>query len=180
MYVTHQDGLERALIAVRRAWRAKTAGDNAAQEPSAPDGKEDDVPTAPGAGYQDDTETRRAVELRAVEIAEAIYRDAGYAIARVGKPYDLKCTHSSSREERRVEVKGRQDNEPTTVIVTSGEVKHTREARCAVDLLVVAGIRVSSPEGQRVATGGTIYCHVRDWSPADEDLAATQYQYRLR
>lgn len=135
------------------------------------------VATLPKVAYQPDARIRKAVEVRALEVTEAQYRLEGYEPHRVGRPYDLDCVRALPPYRRHVEVKGFQDENPLTVILTAGEVKHARESPVPVDFVIVVGISIAGDAGQITANGGSIFRHVRNWNPLDAHLAPTHFSY---
>ncbi|MFD0687368.1 DUF3883 domain-containing protein [Actinomadura fibrosa] len=143
-----------------------------------------------GVGRQADPAKRRAIEQRAVEMAKEHYAAEGWEVEELGKPYDLRLTRHGA--ERHVEVKGT-TGALGSVELTINEVLHAREFS-DVDLCVVTDITVTEVApaaelGTRpgveatnvrcyVASGGTFHIWP-DWSPADEDLRATRFEYRV-
>ncbi|WP_338145884.1 protein NO VEIN domain-containing protein [Streptomyces scabichelini] len=128
-----------------------------------------------GAGFISDPKKRKAVELRAEDMAVAHYERLGWTVERIGKPYDLHCTRG--REERRVEVKGT-TGAATSVELTINEVEHARNPQHTVDLYVVSDISVDMHSSDYIASGGRV-AHLTDWSPAEEDLRPRRFEYRL-
>ncbi|WP_235029439.1 protein NO VEIN domain-containing protein [Streptomyces sp. 3213.3] len=128
-----------------------------------------------GAGFVSDPKKRKAIELHAEDMAVADYERQGWTVERIGKPYDLHCTRA--REERRVEVKGT-TGAATSVELTINEVEHARNPRHTVDLYVVSDITVGAHSSDYATSGGRV-THVKDWFPADEDLRARRFEYRL-
>ncbi|MCA2181014.1 DUF3883 domain-containing protein [Nonomuraea glycinis] len=127
-----------------------------------------------GTGRQSDPRKREAVERHAVDLAIQHYRQAGWTVEEVGKPYDLRLTKAGA--ERRVEVKGT-TGAPTSVELTANEVQHAREFP-EVDLFVVSDITVMGITPNFTASGGTTTL-LPDWEPADEDLRPTRFEYRI-
>src|SRR5262249_27594155 len=84
------------------------------------------------AGRFADAEMRVAVESHAVKLASDYYREQGYEVTEVGKPYDLLAVKDS--EELHVEVKG-STMSVGDVELTINEVRHAREI--PTDLYVV-------------------------------------------
>ncbi|WP_254393373.1 protein NO VEIN domain-containing protein [Streptomyces buecherae] len=139
-----------------------------------------EAPKAPkrrrrGAGFVSDPKKRKAIELHAEDMAVAHYERQGWAVERIGKPYDLHCTRA--REERRVEVKGT-TGAATSVDLTINEVEHARNPRHTVDLYVVSDISVDVRSPDYATSGGRV-THLEDWSPAEEDLRPRSFEYRL-
>ncbi|MEU3842103.1 DUF3883 domain-containing protein [Streptomyces sp. NPDC028635] len=128
-----------------------------------------------GAGFVSDPKKRKAIELHAEDMAVAHYERQGWAVERLGKPYDLHCTRG--REERRVEVKGT-TGAATSVDLTINEVEHARDPQNTVDLFVVSDIKVHLEIDNYTTSGGRIL-HLHDWAPAEEDLRPRSFEYRL-
>jgi hypothetical protein len=121
---------------------------------------------------------RRAVELRAVEAASAHYSDSGYKVENTSatQPYDLCCR--KGREELRVEVKGSQ-GEGSEIFLTSGEVEHARNSGVRTDLFVWGNIKIVGDGNEASGIGGRLAFHRKRWNPAEADLTAIQYRYRV-
>ncbi len=130
-----------------------------------------------GQGYEADPLVRRAVELRAMELAATHYRAHGYAVEDTSatKPYDLRCTRKGA--EVRVEVKGTR-NDGSEVEVTIGEVENARGTGWRTDLFVVSTIAVSRGDGVIGAYGGSSRI-VEGWRPSVEDLLAIRFRYTV-
>ncbi|MFJ7997865.1 protein NO VEIN domain-containing protein [Streptomyces sp. NPDC096310] len=128
-----------------------------------------------GAGFISDPKKRKAVELHAENMAVTHYERQGWAVERIGKPYDLHCTRA--REERRVEVKGT-TGAATSVELTTNEVEHARNPRHTVDLYVVSDIVVDAHSSDYAMSGGRV-AHFEDWYPEEKDLRPRRFEYRL-
>ena len=128
-------------------------------------------------GWLKDYPTRRAIELRAMQIAVEYYEAKGYAVADTSQtePYDLECR--SGEEAIRIEVKGT-IGAGEVVELTRNEVDHAREYR-HVHLFVVGQIQITTEGDEPRASGGILVSHIVDWCPSDDDLYATQYRYRV-
>ncbi|MGW5732259.1 MULTISPECIES: protein NO VEIN domain-containing protein [Streptomyces] len=128
-----------------------------------------------GAGFLADPKKRKVIELHAEDMAVTHYEGEGWAVERLGKPYDLHCTRG--REERRVEVKGT-TGAATSVDLTINEVEHARDPQNTVDLFVVSDIKVDVGTQDYAASGGRVL-HFHDWEPAEADLRPRSFEYRL-
>ena len=137
---------------------------------------EADKPT--GQGYLRDKVLRRAVELRAMEAATAYFSGERYSIEDTSssRPYDLKC--SKLGVEIRVEVKGSR-GDGTEVLLTAGEVEHARTSGVRTDLFVWGDIEIDDGAEVPRAHGGRRVALIPNWRPAEADLSATQYRYRV-
>jgi hypothetical protein len=157
-------------------------GDAVPDEPEAAQATERSPPTPTsrrprGQGYEADPLVRRAVERRAMTLADTHYRAHGFAVedTSAAKPYDLRCTRDGA--EVRVEVKGTR-NDGSEVEVTVGEVENARGTGWRTDLFVVSTIAVSREDGAIEAYGGSS-CIIQGWRPAVEDLSATRFRYTV-
>jgi len=131
-----------------------------------------------GQGFRVDPKARRAVELRAMELAVERLGVDGWTVTDVSanRPYDLDCVRGA--ETLRVEVKGTTSG-GASVLLTPGEVKHARE-RADVALIVVRDVALVIDEvsGDPVGVGGVVEV-VDPWEiDAQGQLIATGYEYR--
>jgi len=126
------------------------------------------------AGRFADAEMRVAVESHAVKLASDYYREQGYEVTEVGKPYDLLTVKGS--EELHVEVKG-STMSVDDVELTINEVRHAREI--PTDLYVVDQIRLERLNDGSIRTSGGRVRHWPNWTPADGSLSPTRYRYQL-
>jgi hypothetical protein len=119
---------------------------------------------------------RRAIELRAMALAEEHYRDQGWSVIDVSsrESFDLLCERDE--EELHVEVKGTTSNRPQ-VVLTANEVTHAR-MHPRVAMVWVSGIVVEGAEEPPVATGGDITL-IDPWNLDDGTLEALSYAYVL-
>jgi len=131
-----------------------------------------------GQGYEADPKIRRAIEMRAMEVATKAYEEDGYQVEDVSQncPYDLLCSKHGDKQ-RRVEVKGTR-GDPSSVNLTVREVSSAREPSVITDLFIVHKIRVESLDGNLVASGGKSDV-IRDWVPKDVHLEPKQYRYSV-
>lgn len=132
-----------------------------------------------GQGRQSDPKKRKAVELRAMNVATEHYKNRGYSVAdtSANNPFDLECTKGD--EVVRVEVKGL-TGALGMVEVTIGEVLSAREDDCRTDLFVVHSISLKEKgKTDFVGEGGESRIE-RDWSPADDSLEAIRFKYSLQ
>lgn len=127
-------------------------------------------------GLQQNHAARLATELHAMQMATELLQAEGWTVTDVSKTasYDLRCSRDD--EELRVEVKG------TTglgekVLLTANEVVHARERHPHVSLVVVSAIELSDDDPPSAA-GGTL-ARFDAWSPAEADLKAVTYSYRV-
>jgi hypothetical protein len=128
-----------------------------------------------GQGFISDPKVRKAVEDRAMKLAEEYYRQSFTTVANTAKtkPYDFYCTHGD--RELCVEVKG-STGDAGVVRLTIGEVRNARGTK--TDLFLVGNIRVEQTVGGPVATGGTQRV-IEGWEPSESDLSAEVFRYRV-
>lgn len=122
--------------------------------------------------YHNSKAARKAIELRAMELAVKHYEAEGWSVHDVSKnhSYDLSCTRGD--EELRIEVKGT-TADGSKVILTRSEVANAREFP-RVALFIVRDIKVSESGGRPVAAGG----QHREWNHWDVDAGVLEpYQY---
>ncbi len=130
-------------------------------------------------GFQKDSKKRRAIEIRAMEVAESYYKRklTGWTIENVSaeKPYDLRCTRKGHNE-LRVEVKGTQMSFGK-IVLTRKEVLNKRSHPNTV-LFLVTNIKVVSLESAYEVSGGD-ELEIDPWVLDEEDLEPLQYSYAL-
>jgi hypothetical protein len=129
-----------------------------------------------GQGFSQSPERKRAVELRAMCVATAYFEARGYTVTdtSANKPYDLVATKGDTR--LFVEVKGTTTG-GEQVILTKNEVAHAQGHPGECVLFVVHDIEVAG-DSEPVASGG-VEKMIEPWVPADEDLVALSFQYRV-
>jgi hypothetical protein len=115
---------------------------------------------------------RSAVEIRALEVAEAFYESRGYRTRRRGRPFDLIARGNGER--RTVEVKGLRSHQPVRIDISAKELKHARR-HPRHDLIVIGDIQTDGD----TASGGRIVHYQQNWRPDRSDLKPTQFRYLL-
>lgn len=126
-------------------------------------------------GFRLSTEERKAIEVRAVDVAGGYLEDLGYKVKDVGATdsYDLHATRR--REQLRVEVKGTV-GDGSEVILTRNEVTLHRAYHPNTMLAVVSRIELHwSP---LIASGGTLRT-IHPWSPEQNLLVPLAYSYQV-
>ena len=120
---------------------------------------------------------RRAIELRAMEVAEDHYRVAGWEVEDVSASmsFDLRCRKDGS--ELHVEVKGTTTNRPQ-VVLTANEVLHAREEHPRTALVWVNEIVLDRTGDDPVASGGSIRV-IEPWRIDDGTMEALAFAYTL-
>jgi hypothetical protein len=131
-----------------------------------------------GQGFGLSVEQRRAVELRAMAVVEAMYIHEGWSMEDTssGNPYDFLATRGDER--CFVEVKGT-TGAGETVVLTHREVDHARANSEQMALVVVTGIVLEQADGAWQAISGRVARHIRPWRPEPERLMATEYRYSV-
>jgi hypothetical protein len=132
----------------------------------------------PGQGYVLDKWKRRAIEMRAMALAQEHYEALGYAVrdTSAARPYDLLCVRGGTQEIR-VEVKGTCGS-GDRVKLTIGEVTNARGDGWRTDLFVVSRIEVQGEQRSSVAVGGEPRV-VEGWKPVSTDLTPLTFEYRV-
>ena len=131
-----------------------------------------------GQGYSVCQDCKRAVELRAMELAKSHYKAAGYTVKDVSgrKSYDLRC--NKSNYELHVEVKGTTGG-GDKVLLTPNEVDHANNYSSVALLIVHSIITDHSPTGIcRVAGGVTVLFD--PWDINQGELEPTGYAHSPR
>jgi hypothetical protein len=128
------------------------------------------------AGFRPNAKQRKAIELRAMNLASAHFAEAGGAVKDVSAnhPYDLEVTLSSG-DVLSVEVKGTAVD-GDEILLTRGEVEHHRVAYPANALVIASGITLEGPPDAPEATGGTLRV-LRPWAVDSGELAPLSYRY---
>ena len=129
-----------------------------------------------GQGRQSDPKKRKAVELRAMDVATEHYTVLGYLVTNTSanNPYDLECVKGD--EVVKVEVKGL-TGIFGSVEVTIGEVLSARNDDCRTDLFVVHSISLKEKDKTDFVGEGGEACIESDWNPKDENLDALRFRY---
>lgn len=129
-----------------------------------------------GQGRRLSAAERQAIELRAMALAIQHLEADGWEVEDVSafRPFDLLCTRSG--DELRVEVKGT-TGDGSTVLLTPGEVTHTREFAGPTALVVVSGVVLEGEGPDLTASGGDLH-EVTPWEISDADLRPTGFEYR--
>jgi hypothetical protein len=130
-----------------------------------------------GKGRQLDPVKRKLLEEFSMAHATNHYMALGYVVRDTSKgmPYDLECTRGE--EVRRVEVKGTAMG-GGQVLVTIGEVRAARLGGVMTDLYVLHDVGWAIDAAGARPFGGSVRL-VEGWDPADSDLVATAFEYRL-
>ncbi|WP_441157296.1 MrcB family domain-containing protein [Micromonospora sp. H33] len=123
---------------------------------------------------------RKAIEVRAEDLAEADLHKWGWEVDRVGaynRGYDLDCRNPDGRT-LHVEVKGTQSH-GDEVVLTPNEVRHNQGATgCVAEhaLYIASEIRINHDNGVMASDG--VGRWLRPWVIQSDDLIPTEYAYR--
>lgn len=103
---------------------------------------------------------RKAVECRAMALAEQWLRGNGYLPkdTSANRPYDFEATRGD--ETLLVEVKGTTSDAADAIAMTHGEVELHRNKKGQTALMIVTGIRLQTGPNNPTATGGTLETHI--------------------
>lgn len=132
-----------------------------------------------GQGFGLSQVERRAVDLRAMQLARRLYEEAGWEVTDMSssRPFDLLATKES--QQRYIKVKGTA-GDGCSVMLTHSEVSHIQSNSECSALLVVSGITLEKDDGGWDARGGSITTHEHPWMLLEESLAPTQYRYKIK
>lgn len=130
-----------------------------------------------GQGFLRSAGARRAVETRAMAVAESILANQGWAAENVStrRCYDFHCRRGD--ETLYVEVKGT-TGAADQIQLTAGEVAFAARNRPQMMLIVVTGVALAEQGGEPVATGGLAHI-LSPWAPDPGDLDPISYRCRL-
>jgi hypothetical protein len=130
-----------------------------------------------GQGFLESAEARKAIELRAMDVAAAFLASEGWQVQDVSldRPYDFYCIRND--EHAFVEVKGTV-SDGTKVLLTAGEVGFSAKHSAHMMLFVVSRIKLTTADGKIGATGGELRV-LREWKPAQSALTPISYSYLL-
>jgi hypothetical protein len=128
-----------------------------------------------GQGFLYSAKVRRAVELRAMAVAEKHFTKDGWHVAdhSANKPYDLLATKGNQK--LFIEVKGSQGN-GSFVFLTPNEVKWARKHHPQTILAVVTGIVVEETEDNIEGKGGKLHL-IKPWQPNDDKLEPLGFKF---
>lgn len=156
---------------------ARLWGASQPQQLPDPDSQPERQTTARGQGYEPDSAVRRAVEQRAMHLAQAHYQANGYQveITATKKPYDLRCLKDGL--EIRVEVKGTR-GDGSSVEMTIGEIENARGVDWRTDLFIVSEIEVLRDADAVEGVGGSQRV-LEGWKPNMGDLSPTRFRVEL-
>jgi hypothetical protein len=176
------DDLVRMCGLLAMLYEAQDAGDVPGEQPSEIAEAEATVSGLAGkrgvarrAGFRPNVAQRRAIEMRAMDVARDQLVASGWKVEDVSatQPYDLRA--SRGVEELHVEVKGT-TSDGQHVLLTRGEVVHHSTAAPASALFVVSGIVMRGAPQAPSATGGSLFI-LLPWTIDEMALTPVGYQY---
>lgn len=120
---------------------------------------------------------RRAIEARAMDVAQGHYRNAGWTVVDVSatSPYDLRC--SVGRHQLAVEVKGTRGT-GSVIQLTRNEVAWMRHHYPHTELFILAKIVLQSQGDDVFGTGGMPRVITR-WQPDATRLVPLAFDYTV-
>lgn len=126
-------------------------------------------------GYGLSAPERRAVEIRAMQIAIRHLEDQGYVVhdRSANKPFDLEAVKDGL--EIKIEVKGTTSDLADTILMTSNEVNLHRSEKGATCLIIVSCIRLDRSGDQPTADGGNIEV-LMGWDVDEWQLEPTAFR----
>ena len=130
--------------------------------------------------YLSNSQKKKVIELRAMDIAMKWYRKEGWDISdepskkKIG--YD--CLAKKGNQIKCIEVKGTR-GAGEDIILTHGEVKFSNANRNRSVLIVIGHINLKKVDNEWIATDGKII-HLKDpWIINKKNLFSTQYRYKV-
>ena len=132
-------------------------------------------PARRGQGWGLDAAAKRAVELRAMRVAEEWLSREGFAFTDVSSTDSCDFRAQRDGADWVIEVKGTTGG-PKNILVTRNEVALHRASHPLNALLVVHGIKLD--KSATSATGGVLLA-ITPWLLEDDRLEPTSYEYRL-
>ena len=125
-------------------------------------------------GYGLNAKEKRAVELRAMEVADQWLIENGYATkdTSANRSYDIQSTRGETK--LFVEVKGTTSPEPNAILMTANEVDLHRKEKGKTALAVVSSIKLIKGETP-IASGGILDMKI-GWDIDDWKIQPTAYR----
>lgn len=113
-----------------------------------------------GQGLRLSAEERRAIELRAMELAEAWLTAEGYAVKDKSRTASFDFEATGALGTLKIEVKGTTSDRDEAIFMTKNEVDlHMRE-RGQTGLIIVSNIRLEKSGAKTKASGGRVYADI--------------------
>lgn len=132
--------------------------------------------TSSSQGFGLTAKERKAVELRAMELAYDLYTHDGWQLVdtSLSRPYDYLATKGS--ETLYIEVKGTTGN-CNAVVLTHREVQNAKLNPDTSVLIVASDIVLDRSQKTPIATGGIISIHFHPWKIEETQLEPLQFRY---
>jgi hypothetical protein len=113
-----------------------------------------------GQGFRLSQEERRAIELRAMELATGWLEANGYEVTDKSKsaPYDLEAAKEALV--LKIEVKGTTGAGNDDIFMTKNEVDLHIKEKGSTGIIIVSAINLSKSDGKVSATGGKVYAEI--------------------
>ena len=129
-------------------------------------------------GYGLSATERKAVELRAMDVAREKLEGLGYSITDTSANHPFDFLAESGEETIKVEVKGSTSSEMDSVLMTSNEVKLHRNEAGKTALAIVSGIKLTNRDQSPKATGGALELllpwDISEWELTPKAFAVTR------
>lgn len=120
---------------------------------------------------------RRAVELRAMEVATAHFEALGYSVKDVSAKQSFDLLATRGEEFMHVEVKG-STGAISSVLLTANEVAHHQTVHPNNALALIHSIALDKGPGSPVASGGTLKIW-QPWLVENDRLRSISFTYQL-
>jgi len=132
-------------------------------------------PKRAGQGLRLSAEERRAIELRAMDVARTWLQKEGYKVTDRSKnrSYDFDAVGAAAK--LKIEVKGTTSDPDDEIFMTKNEVELHRKERGSTGLIIVSKIRLDRADGVVTATGGHLRADI-GWNVDEWYLAPMAYR----
>lgn len=126
-------------------------------------------------GFRLSADARKAIEMRAMAMAETYLKDAGYAVkdCSANESYDFEAKRDG--KVIKVEVKGTTSDVVDAILMTSNEVALHQNHTGNTALLIVSQIRLYQHDGKHQAEGGILEAFL-GWDISEWTLEPTAYR----
>lgn len=130
---------------------------------------------AAGQGFRLSADERRAIEIRAMDVARGWLESDGYTVADKSKtsPFDYEAKKGDTI--LKIEVKGTTSDGVDEIFMTKNEVDlHTHE-RGKTGIIIVSGIKLEKVNEESIAKGGELYADI-GWDIRTWDLVPMAFK----
>ena len=128
-----------------------------------------------GQGIGLSADERRAVELRAMNLAENWLVQEGYEVTNTAARYPYDFLACRGEDTLKVEVKGTTSDNPRAILMTRNEVRLHQTENGSTALIIISSIRLVGPRNRRRAEGGNLEAFV-GWDIDEWNLQETAYR----